>query len=95
MFDFAQSESQKGSALILRSELVKHMFYQWPSCGLRVAFACFISGRCVADAWPLRKAENGNRNDFLSVAARGRQNSFNRGMLLQMAFLNQIGGTEL
>ena len=46
--------------------------------GLRVAFACFISGRCVADAWPLRKAENAHRNDFLLVAARGRQNSFYR-----------------
>ena len=38
--------------------LKKHMFYQWPSCGLRVAFVGFPSGLRVAFVWPLTKAVN-------------------------------------
>ena len=40
------------------------MFYQWPMCGHCVAHACFTSGLCVADAWPLPKAEYGYQDDF-------------------------------
>ena len=38
--------------------LKKHMFYQWPSCGLRVAFVGFPSGLRVAFVWQLTKAVN-------------------------------------